>query len=99
MRGTGPGQARIPRDLDSAMLELTMRQGEQQPYLMGPAVLEYHMFDSREYVPYRFFANHRADGFQLPVTDRAAIRRLSGAAGFRRTVDPSNRHLLSPPGS
>jgi hypothetical protein len=67
---------------------VTIREGEQQPYFMGQAVLEYHALNGREYVPHGFFANHRADGFQLPVTDRAEIKRFSDTVGFRRTGEP-----------
>jgi hypothetical protein len=67
---------------------LTIREGDPQPYLMGQAVLQYHRIDSQDYVPQGFFANHRQDDFQLPVTDINTIKQFSEAVGFTRTSQP-----------
>lgn len=67
---------------------LTVRENDPQPYLMGQTVLEYHQVGSQDYVPQGFFASHRQDDFQLPVTDAETIKRFSAAVGFTRTNEP-----------
>ncbi len=67
---------------------LTIRENDPQPYLMGQSVLEYHRVGSQDYVPQGFFAEHRPDDFQLPVTDAATIKRFAGAVGFTREKAP-----------
>lgn len=69
---------------------LTIRDSDtsRQQLLMGQTVLSNHEVDRKRYAPHGFYAMHREDGFQLPVTDSAYISQFRKACGITRTDEP-----------
>jgi hypothetical protein len=67
---------------------LTVRADESQPLLMGQAVLDTRRIGGKEYVPWSFFAEEGADGFQLPVRDPEAIREFCNRLCVSRDTQP-----------
>ncbi|MDB6080196.1 MAG: hypothetical protein JWO82_3943 [Akkermansiaceae bacterium] len=67
---------------------VTIREGEDQPLLMGQTVLQHHDVDGKRYVPFGFYSTLDSEGLQLPILDREFVTQFSRAVGFRRTTEP-----------
>lgn len=67
---------------------LTIREGDESPFLMGQAVLAAHEFEGKRRPAHGFWFSDRADdGLQLPINDPKLTADFSKLAGFVRTTE------------
>ncbi|MFL6857345.1 MAG: hypothetical protein ACJ8EB_05490 [Allosphingosinicella sp.] len=75
---------------------LTLRRGDQNPLLLGQAVLGTHEFAATRRPPHGFwFESATERGLQLPVTEVSTVRSFSELVGLKRT-DETGLSLVIP---
>ncbi len=71
------------------MLGLTIRDEDNQRYLMGQAVLRLHEHEGTEYAPEGFWCGGTGtDGLPIPISENSLVDRFSSDWGLTRTTEP-----------
>ena len=85
----GIGKYVFPRSsAANTFFGLTVREGEEEPLLLGQAVLRTHCCDDIHYTPDGGFGDMADDGLVLPVSDPSLIGRFREVFGVSRAKEP-----------
>ncbi|WP_419623499.1 hypothetical protein, partial [Thiolapillus sp.] len=75
-----------------AFFGVTVREGDQDAWLMGQSVLDLHTYEGGEYPPHAYFSKMKGSKIQnmvpVPVNDTGYIREFSRQFGLTRNGEP-----------
>lgn len=78
----------------NSYIAVTRRSDDDETLLMGQSVLNKHTIDGQRYPPYGYFAEHNAEGFQLPLRMSHPEHR----SFIRQCIDDFNLRFRHGPG-